>query len=173
MSTAHFSSALMTFPNGWHWHWHLFSGESVVRLAFPFPKIAGGTAQELEYRAAIFLFPWRDISSKIRELRLISCGNRLRGPIATKKHLHPHSRSSALCCSQSSGKRMKLEKKKKNDVSIHYLWKRFCELCCVNRTSLVIQLVKNLPAIWEPWVPSLGWEDSLEKGKATHSSILA
>ena len=35
------------------------------------------------------------------------------------------------------------------------------------------QLVKNPPAIWETWVRSLGWEDPLEKGKATHSSILA
>ena len=39
--------------------------------------------------------------------------------------------------------------------------------------SLVVQLIKNLPAIQETWVRSLGWEDSLEKGKATHSSILA
>ena len=39
--------------------------------------------------------------------------------------------------------------------------------------SLVAQLVKNLPAMQEAWVRSLGWEDSLEKGKATHSSILA
>ena len=39
--------------------------------------------------------------------------------------------------------------------------------------SLVAQLVKNLPAMRETWVPSLGWEDPLEKGKATHSSILA
>jgi len=39
--------------------------------------------------------------------------------------------------------------------------------------SLVVQLVKNPPAIWETWVQSLGWEDLLEKGKATHSSILA
>ena len=37
--------------------------------------------------------------------------------------------------------------------------------------SLVAQLVKNPPAVWETWVQSLGWEDSLEKGKATHSSI--
>ena len=35
------------------------------------------------------------------------------------------------------------------------------------------QLVKNLPAVWETWVRSLGWEDSLEEGMATHSSILA
>ena len=35
------------------------------------------------------------------------------------------------------------------------------------------QLVKNLLAMWETWVRSLGWEDPLEKGKATHSSILA
>ena len=39
--------------------------------------------------------------------------------------------------------------------------------------SLVSQLVKNLPAMWETWIWSLGWEDPLEKGKATHSSILA
>ena len=39
--------------------------------------------------------------------------------------------------------------------------------------SLVAQRVKNLPAMWETWVQSLGWEDPLEKGKATHSSILA
>ena len=37
----------------------------------------------------------------------------------------------------------------------------------------VAQLVKNLPAMWGTWVWSLGWEDPLEKGKATHSSILA
>ena len=39
--------------------------------------------------------------------------------------------------------------------------------------SLVAQLVKNLPAMRKTWVQSLGWEDPLEKGKATHSSILA
>ena len=39
--------------------------------------------------------------------------------------------------------------------------------------SFVAQLVKNLPAMRETWVRSLGWEDPLERGKATHSSILA
>ena len=39
--------------------------------------------------------------------------------------------------------------------------------------SLVAQMVKNPPAMWETWVPSLGWEDMLEEGIATHSSILA
>ena len=39
--------------------------------------------------------------------------------------------------------------------------------------SLVAQLVKNLPAMRETWVWSLCWEDPLEKGKPTHSSILA
>ena len=38
---------------------------------------------------------------------------------------------------------------------------------------LVIQTVKNLPAMWETWVLSLGQEDPLEKGMATHYSILA
>ena len=39
--------------------------------------------------------------------------------------------------------------------------------------SLVAQLVKNLPTMWETWVRSLGWEDPLEKGTAIHSSVLA
>ena len=39
--------------------------------------------------------------------------------------------------------------------------------------SLVAQMVKNLPAMRETWVHSLGWEDPLDKGMATHSSILA
>ena len=45
-----------------------------------------------------------------------------------------------------------------------YLW---------DGASLVAQLVKNPSAMWETWVRSLGWEDLLEKGKATYSSILA
>ena len=45
---------------------------------------------------------------------------------------------------------------------LHYSW-----------ASLVAQLVKNLPAMWETWVQFLGCEDPLEKEKATHSSILA
>ena len=39
--------------------------------------------------------------------------------------------------------------------------------------SLVAQRLKHLPAMWETWVRSLGWEDPLEKEMATHSSILA
>ena len=35
------------------------------------------------------------------------------------------------------------------------------------------QTVKNPPAMWETWIRSLGWEDPLEEGMATHSSILA
>ena len=38
--------------------------------------------------------------------------------------------------------------------------------------SLVAQIVKNLSALWETWVRSLGWEDPLEEGMATHSNIL-
>ena len=47
------------------------------------------------------------------------------------------------------------------------------ELNWTEWASLVAQLVKNLPAMRETWVRSLGWEDRLEKGTATHSSILA
>ena len=54
----------------------------------------------------------------------------------------------------------------------------FAWICCVwgNRiwpVSLMAQMVKNLPAVWETWVWSLGWEDPLGKGVTTHSSILA
>ena len=52
----------------------------------------------------------------------------------------------------------------------------FCDLHTVlggNRGSLVVQIVKNLPAMQKTRVCSLGQEDSLEEGMATHSSILA
>ena len=49
----------------------------------------------------------------------------------------------------------------------------FTENYTDNWASLVAQLVKNLPAMQETSVPSLGWEDPLEKGKSTPSSILA
>ena len=44
---------------------------------------------------------------------------------------------------------------------------------CISIESLVTQAVKNLPAVQETRVPSLGWEDPLEKGMATHSRFLA
>ena len=47
------------------------------------------------------------------------------------------------------------------------------KLNIATRASLMTQLVKNPPAVQETWVRPLGWEDPLEKGKATHSSILA
>ena len=43
----------------------------------------------------------------------------------------------------------------------------------MERASLMAQLVKNLLAMQETWIQSLGWEDPLEKEMATHSSILA
>ena len=46
-------------------------------------------------------------------------------------------------------------------------------LVLLSRASLVAQMVKNLPIIRETWVLFLGWEDPLEKGVATHSSVLA
>ena len=42
-----------------------------------------------------------------------------------------------------------------------------------NNASLIAQLIKNLPAMKETWVQSLGWEEPLEKGMTTHSSILS
>ena len=48
-----------------------------------------------------------------------------------------------------------------------------CSIAFFFPTSLVAQTVKNLPAMWETWVRSPGWEDPLEKDMATHSSTLA
>ena len=48
------------------------------------------------------------------------------------------------------------------DYPLQYSW-----------ASLVAQMVKNTPAIRETWVPSLSWEDSLDEGMDTHSSMLA
>ena len=44
---------------------------------------------------------------------------------------------------------------------------------CDTKQASLAQMVKNLSAMWETWVQSLGWEDALVKGTATHSSILA
>ena len=48
---------------------------------------------------------------------------------------------------------------------INHMWMQ-------NWASLVAQIVKNPPAMWETWIRSLGWEDALEEGMATQSSIL-
>ena len=49
----------------------------------------------------------------------------------------------------------------------------FIATLMILRVSLVAQMVKNLSAVQETWVRSLGWEESLEKGMAIHSSIPA
>ena len=46
-------------------------------------------------------------------------------------------------------------------------------MAVIKACHLIAQLVKNPPAMQETWVRPLGWEDPLEKGRATHSSILA
>ena len=51
------------------------------------------------------------------------------------------------------------------------MWLAFVAHLVFLRASLVAQLVKNPPAMWENWVRSLGWEDPLEKGKATYSRL--
>ena len=55
----------------------------------------------------------------------------------------------------------------------HILCKLYLNKSIFIEASLVAQLVKNPPAMRETWVPSLVWEDPLEEGMATHSSILA
>ena len=43
---------------------------------------------------------------------------------------------------------------------------------CMTKSTTIKKKKKNLSAVWETWVQSLGWEEPLEKGKDTHSSIL-
>ena len=58
-------------------------------------------------------------------------------------------------------------------IGIHIVRVCVCVCVCVYGASLVAQMVKNLPELQETQVQSLGQEDPLEKGMATHSSILA
>ena len=77
---------------------------------------------------------------------------------------HPHSHLCTLYTTLSHSLTLKYS---------YRLFKYECELCFASdQASLVAQLVKNLPAMWETWVQSLAWEDTLDKGKATHSSTL-
>ena len=57
---------------------------------------------------------------------------------------------------------------------LYFRYPEFIHLIARSWAFLVVQSVKNLPAMWETWVQFLGWEDPLEEeGMATHSSILA
>ena len=58
-------------------------------------------------------------------------------------------------------------------VTAYSLSPKYISLNISTRASLVAQMVKTLPAKWETWVQSLGWEDTLEKKTATHSTTLA
>ena len=58
-----------------------------------------------------------------------------------------------------------------NLIAVTYISEK--DMVLISWASLVVQMIKNLPAVRETWVPSLGWEDPLEEGMATHSSILA
>ena len=60
-------------------------------------------------------------------------------------------------------------------MSTFYVTNAIISFTCIiyMHVSLVAQMVKRLSTMQETWVRSLGWEDLLEKGKATHSSILA
>ena len=58
-------------------------------------------------------------------------------------------------------------------LKVHFLQEYFLMGVFITTAFLVTQMAKNSPAMRETWVQSLGWEDPLEEGRATHSSILA
>ena len=81
---------------------------------------------------------------------------------------------SQMYASFSNWKNDRKSLRQNKNLVLHYLLTILIESYHANlQASLVAQLVKNLPAMRQTWVGSLGWEDPLEKGKATHSSILA
>ena len=70
-----------------------------------------------------------------------------------------------VCCGSRGGKEL--------DMTEQLKWNELNWTERLERASLVAEMVKNLPAMQESQVRSLGWEDPLEEGMATHSSILA
>ena len=66
----------------------------------------------------------------------------------------------------ASSTKLEMNKKKLKQITQMQSSKRLLD-------TLVAQTVNNLPVMWETWVRSLGWEDPLEEGMTTHSSILA
>ena len=58
-------------------------------------------------------------------------------------------------------------------MEILYIFEKYMKINLPSQASLMTQTVKNLPAMRETWVQSLGWEDPLEEDMAAHSSILA
>ena len=60
-----------------------------------------------------------------------------------------------------------------NQGGVYYMFGISFTITLIYLASLVAQMIKHLPAMWETWVQSLGWEDLMEKEMATYSSILA
>ena len=77
----------------------------------------------------------------------------------------------ALCGPRGEGWGQRREAQEGGDICI--IMANFALLYGRNRASLVAQMVKNPPAMQEPWVQSLHWENVLEEGMTTHSSITA
>ena len=76
---------------------------------------------------------------------------------------------SLACCSPWGHKESDLTERLNNSNNIPL----YIYISIYTWVSLVAQMVKNQPAMWETWARSLGWEDPLEEGMATYSSILA
>ena len=119
--------------------------------------------------------------------------------LSFSRHLHSFQSSKCVICSSSSKPEAALiccsdrsnidrDARLKGNKQKDLIYKQVTQslLCLANKhffffastykcnwASLVAQLVKNLPVMLETWVRSLGWEHSMEKGTATHSSILA
>ena len=66
-----------------------------------------------------------------------------------------------------------MQKKQMRTINQNQLYLASIYIYDIHWASLVAQTVKNLSAMWETWVRSLGQEDPLEEGMATHSSVLA
>ena len=106
------------------------------------------------------------------QLLVTGCSLNLDSNTALPRMLFPVALFPAPCFPKRSSLTSILEEPRSDSLS--WLGLRVLLLGQKSNTSVIkAQLVKNLLAMRETWVRSLGWEDPLEKGKATHSSILA
>ena len=123
--------------------------------------------------------PFSRGSSPPRDQTWVSCiAGRFFTVWATKEALNKNIRTNNWHKQNSSRDDVILSWSKSSFGSFFEMsWKNpnevFYQVSITGRASLMVQTVKNLPEIWNTWVQSLGWEDSLEKGMVTHSSILA
>ena len=139
----------------------VFSNESVLHIRWPkYWSFSFSISPSNEYSELIsFRMDWLDLLAVQGTLKSLLQHHSSKASIFQRSAFFMVQLSHAYT---TNGKTIALTGQTFVGYPLQYSW-----------ASLMAQLVKNPSAMWETWVRSLGWEDPLEKGKATHSSILA